>query len=563
MIKYSATFLQKAKKRFNYKNTLISSLLFIIVILVVWMSLLQLRSPDVVPRTAASNQFSAERSLEYLKNIAVKPRPPGSDEHSRIRDYIFETLSSMGLSPEIQTIDIPPIELSNIKINKIENIVAKIPGVDSSKAVMLAAHYDSVEDSPGAADDGAGVAAILETVSILKNSAPLKNDIIILISDGEEFGLLGSQAFVREHPWAQEVGIVLNFEARGNTGPSVLFESSEGNDRLIAEFIKTTPNPIAYSVLNDLYELMPNITDMDVFKEVGMYGLNFAFFEGEEMYHSPNDTIDNLSLNSLQHHGDYMVNLIKHYGDMQLVSKEEGNRLYFNFIGNKVVTYLEAFVLPLMIVSTICFIFTLIHGYFIKKLTVSGLIIGLILFLLTVGLVFIITQSLQNQLINIDFDEKINDNIFIGMILLVALIFSLIYRVASKKVRVTNLIMGASIVWLILIIITSINYKDSSYIFVWPFLIGLVCINVFFRMKNENSIKGRILSTVCMIPILLLTSPPIYLVYVLFGLEEIAVLMSLITLLGIFFIPMFSTLKVHDTMLIKKKEPKDIFTKMD
>ena len=98
-------------------------------------------------------------------------------------------------------------------------MIAWLPGIANSKAVMLVAHYDSVPNGTGASDDGAGVVALLETVRAVKSTAPLKNDVIFLFTDGEETGLLGANAFISEHPWAKDVGLVLNFEAREICGP--------------------------------------------------------------------------------------------------------------------------------------------------------------------------------------------------------------------------------------------------------------------------------------------------------------------------------------------------------
>ena len=104
--------------------------------------------------------------------------------------------------------------------------MARVRGTASTGAVLLAAHYDSAPEAPGAADDGAGVAAILEAVRALRHHPPLRNDLIVVFTDGEEKGLLGARLFVRDHRWVEDVALVLDFEARGNTGPSILFETS-------------------------------------------------------------------------------------------------------------------------------------------------------------------------------------------------------------------------------------------------------------------------------------------------------------------------------------------------
>ena len=94
--------------------------------------------------------------------------------------------------------------------------MARLPGTRSGgRAFLLVAHYDSVPTGPGATDNGAGVATVLETVRALKAGPALRNDVIVLLADGEERGLLGARAFVDGYPWAQEVGAVLNLDTRG------------------------------------------------------------------------------------------------------------------------------------------------------------------------------------------------------------------------------------------------------------------------------------------------------------------------------------------------------------
>src|SRR5207245_10866754 len=123
-------------------------------------------------------------------------------------------------------------------------------GID---AVALVAQYDSVAAGPGAGDDGAGVAALLETLRGLRAGPALQNDLIFLFTDGEEDGLLGASAFVAEHPWAKDAHVVINFEARGNSGASQLFETSAGNGRLIDFFAQAAPYPSGSSLAFQSY----------------------------------------------------------------------------------------------------------------------------------------------------------------------------------------------------------------------------------------------------------------------------------------------------------------------
>src|SRR6185369_4304652 len=165
------------------------------------------------------------------------PHPIGSVSHAQVRDYILGNLTEMGLSPTVQKVPVVNQRpTGTIAGGTIENIVAKLDGTNNHQAIMLVSHYDSVPNSFGASDDGFGVSVMLETLRAIKTRGQLRNDVIFLFSDGEEVGLLGAKAFMDEHPWARHVGLVLNFEARGNSGPVVLFETSPNNQDLIYEF---------------------------------------------------------------------------------------------------------------------------------------------------------------------------------------------------------------------------------------------------------------------------------------------------------------------------------------
>jgi len=113
---------------------------------------------------------------------------------------------------------------------------------------MLCAHYDSVSTSPGVADNASGVAVVLEALRALMCGPLLDRDVVALLDDGEEDGSLGAVTFVKEHPWAKEVGVVINLDARGNSGPSIMFETSDGNGWLIRQYSQAVPHPLATSL---------------------------------------------------------------------------------------------------------------------------------------------------------------------------------------------------------------------------------------------------------------------------------------------------------------------------
>lgn len=182
--------------------------------------------PEVVPARAPATEFSAERAMEHIRAIAQEPHPVGSPENARVRAYIISQLEEMGLSPEVQQTTALIPGRGNVQASTVYNVMARIPGTKPSRAMLLDAHYDSMPMTPGASDCGSCVARLLETARALQADPPLQNDVILLFTDDEELGpMAGAAAFVEQHAWINEIGLVLGFEGIGRTGPSIMFET--------------------------------------------------------------------------------------------------------------------------------------------------------------------------------------------------------------------------------------------------------------------------------------------------------------------------------------------------
>ena len=312
------------------------------------LALLPGRLPDVRDAPAEAGEFSAERALRHVEQIARAPHPVGSAEHDRVRDYLLAELRALGLDPHVQAGTGRMNEYGMETLGRVENIVARLRGSDpSGKALMLSAHYDTDYLSPGAADNGASVAAVLETLRALRAGGPLRNDVIVLFSDGEEIGLLGAELFARRHPWVPDIGMVLNFEFRGSGGPMWMFETSGGNARMIAALAAGSSAPMGSSALFDLYQLLPNDTDMSVFKSAGLNGLNFAAIDRAYTYHSPLDTVDRLDPATVQHLGELMLTATRSFGDDYLAGLGAPDSVFFNLPGFGMLHYGGGWIGPL------------------------------------------------------------------------------------------------------------------------------------------------------------------------------------------------------------------------
>jgi hypothetical protein len=305
--------------------------LVVLLLLVVgaWASSSQRLLPPPVPANAPDSAFSSARAMSQLVDLARAPRPPGSPEHSRVRELLVERLEDLGLEPRLHTTVSLRRTGQTVRAVTLRNVVARIPGTASSGAILLTAHYDGVPLSPAAGDDGTGVATILEIVRALQSAPPLQNDVIVLLTDGEELGLLGARAFVEEHQWMDDVAVVLSVEMRGVAGPSIMFETGRDNGWIVQAMKAGDPRPLAHSLSVDVYRRMPHATDFTAFREAGIQGLNFAAIGDPWAYHQPTDRADNVDERTLQHHGIRLLGVTRELGERDLSEVHAPDRAYF------------------------------------------------------------------------------------------------------------------------------------------------------------------------------------------------------------------------------------------
>ncbi len=263
------------------------------------------QGPRPLPASVPAQVFSAERALADVRIIARAPHPTGTAANAAVRDHLLARLDQLELNPQVQVAR-PFVSreiggTSYLLGARVENVIGVLPGRDrGAPALVLMAHYDSVPRSPGAGDDAAGVAAALEIARALKARGQPERDVVLLLTDGEELGLLGARAFFAEHPLAARTGFLINMEARGSQGRVNMFETGTGNGPTIERFVATTPGTPSNSLAVFAYEQMPNDTDFSVSKAADVPGLNFAFTGGQFDYHSPTATVETLSRRSLQ-----------------------------------------------------------------------------------------------------------------------------------------------------------------------------------------------------------------------------------------------------------------------
>jgi Peptidase family M28 len=290
----------------------------------------QAAGPAPVGANAPAAEFSSARAKLVLQELVAEgvPHPAGTPANARIRDRIVTRFRALGYDTTVQR-----RFACNAAPNcaMVENIIARAPGA-SRNVVLMAAHYDSVGAGPGASDDLMGTAALLEVARAMRG-AKLRNPVTFLITDAEERGLLGAEAFVADEALVRGAAVVVNVENRGTQGTSNMFETSAGNRWLVRHLARSLPHPAATSFSATVYDLLPNDTDVTVFKRAGIAALNFASIGGPQRYHTPLDDFANASERTLQHHGENALSMARTLSDADLDARSDDDATFFDILG--------------------------------------------------------------------------------------------------------------------------------------------------------------------------------------------------------------------------------------
>jgi hypothetical protein len=459
------------------------------------------------------SEFSTKRALNQVEAISKQPHYVGSKEHEVVANYLVKELNKLGLETSVQE-GYTLSDWGNLVQSK--NILARIKGTSSSKTLLLLSHYDSAPHSysKGASDAGSGVATILESVrAFLYSKTPHKNDIIILFSDAEELGLNGAALFVTQHHWAKEIGLVLNFEARGSSGPSyMLMETNKGNAGLVKEFAAAKATfPVSNSLMYSIYKMLPNDTDLTVFREQGnIQGYNFAFIDDHFNYHTAQDDVNHLNKNTLAHQGTYLMPLLNYFSNADLSTTQASEDYVYFTIPYTFISYPFSWVLPMVVIALALFIFLLFLGRAKRILSFReigkgfipflGSLIGtgLITFFGWKGLLAVYPQ--YNDLLN---GFTYNGHAYIAAFVLLALAITLAFynRFSAKKVTINHYV-APLLIWIVINGALAFSLQGAGFLII-PVYFGLFLFAVFIITQKSR----KILSLVFSIPALIIIAP--------------------------------------------------------
>lgn len=302
------------------------------------------------PEISTSHAFQTDRAFSRLVRILGDESPHAVDSLSndRVRERLLSEIRSLGFNPIVRDDFHCSEGREAMRCARVRNIMFWI-NQTGPNAVMVASHYDSVPAGPGAGDDGAGVAASLEIAALLKDK-DLARPVLVLITDGEEVGLVGAASFVAKDPFAKLVSAVVSMEARGVSGPVAMFQTSTPNGRDVSALKSDIKAASSNSLASDVYQRMPNGTDVTEYLALDIDVGNFAIGGSPEFYHTPRDNLAMLDKRSFFHMGASAFNTVQAYLE-QSGDESEQQWIYTDFLGIVILALPQLFSIPLIVLA--------------------------------------------------------------------------------------------------------------------------------------------------------------------------------------------------------------------
>jgi hypothetical protein len=481
-----------------------SKTLFVIVVpcilaVGVFFALAWILPPLPQPGDAPPANFSASRAIQDLKAIAMEPRPMGSSQgHAEVRDYLLDEIRALGLEPQVQdTYGLRLVQPGTVLAGHVENILARLPGTDPEGAIILVAHYDTSPGSPGAVDNGSGIVAILEILRALQAGDPLRHDVIVLFTDGEEPGLIGSHAFVTEHPWSTDVRLAINMDQLW-LGPPYLYRTSGGNGLWVQALARaaasTRPAHISFP-----FDLFPaDDTDLLSFVQGGIPGVDIVTGGPSTESHTVLDLPELVDPGSLQEAGNQILALVRELGAQTTLETNIPDQTFFPMMG-MLVHYPEDLALPIAIMGAVCFLGMIAFGFHKGELTWRGLAWGFLASLLSIALSVLIANLLWKGILAFHpeyayvgasgFRQKLSaDSLYaIGFILLASSVSLTTIVLASKKVTALDLAAGMLVIWFPISIATSVLIPGINYLFAWVLMAGSLTLLLALAVRPRRN----------------------------------------------------------------------------
>ena len=528
------------------KKYLLAGLVVGLVAAFVVIGITPLGAPRPAPVKSAATEFSAGRAMIVLRQIAATPRPIGSRQAASVRRTIVERLRALGLTPRVQRVDVVSAEDGRVA-GTVRNVIARLPGTAPSRTVLLVCHYDSVPVAPGAADDGSGVATLLETAQALGAGPRPRNDVVFLFTDGEERGLLGARAFLRDDPLAHSVGVVLNFDSPGSSSPALMYQTSRGNGRLVSELLRAAPHPYTSSLMYEVSRRVPVESDFQPFIAAGVPGMSFGALDGPAHEHTGYDSLANFDPASLQHEGETALALARRFGGMDLWDLRQPDLVYFDTLGSVAVSYGRGWVLPFVGLAAALFAVAVAVAARRRLLSLRGLSLAILgtaaalaVALLLMAIAWGMYQTAYEQRTWSETGVVISDLYRVGLVLLCAAVIVAAYFFLLRRLRPWDLAVAALAWWLGLAVAVGFTVPGASYLLTWPLAgasLGLLGA-AFLGDRALGGYAGVAITIAGAVPGVVLMSSSTWLLLMSAGLKDVVTVLAVWLTAGLLVVPL-------------------------
>ena len=497
-----------------------------------------------------SGDFSINVASRTLRAITVAPHPVGTAEHDRVRDYLVDQLRRVGADEAHIQSATGFNTLNGPLAATVANVVARKRGRKPGPAILLSAHYDAVPRSFGAGDDGVGVGAVLGTLAAITNGPPLEHDLIITLLDAEEEGLLGAEAFVDLHPWAKDVGVVLNFDGRGTRGPVYMFQTSAGNAPLIGAIAKAA-NARTNSLTGEVYRHLPSDTDLSIWLHSGLAvgALNFAHVSGFTNYHTPLDNMANLDERVMPQMGDYAVSTVRALDLTDLQHVRTTDEIYFDAPLVGVVHYPSSWSIIVAIDALVLVLVLTGLGLYRRTITLRGIgrgTVGLCVSLILPALATWVGWRLITRIHPLYGEMLQADPYNAAWYLLAAAGFTVaavmtIQRRAGTWCTPLELAVAPMLLFGVVGLVVAFVLPGASYLFCWPLFAATMCAS-WWRRSEARGRTAPVWLAIFAVPALVLWAPLIVALEVALTAAVLPVLMVLLAvLLSLLSMPLYLT----------------------
>lgn len=443
--------------------------LALVLALVLWRD----RGPAAKPADAPENTFSSARAMTVLQSLLAEnvPHPVMTPANAVVRDRVIARFRELGYETTVQRRF--ACNAGNVCAT-VENILAQLPGNTLRETVLVAAHYDSVPAGPGASDDGAGVAALLEIARAVRGES-FRNRVVFLVDDGEEAGLLGAEAFVADPALLRDVAVVLNVEHRGTSGPSYMFETSRRNRWLIRHLAGALERPHATSLFFTIYDLLPNDTDLTVFKRADKAGVNFAAIGDVAWYHTPLDDLAHVDARTLQHQGDNMLSSLRAFANAELAQRSEDNAVYFDVLGFFMLAWPAGWTIYIAAASLLLLLLLLLTGGVRKsspRAMTRGVIAAFTMIVLAAGVGY--AMAWVSRLKDGGLAHVAAPQFSVVAMWMIGIAAAIVCASIGKEAKET--LIGYGFVWHAVAIALALTLPGASYLFLVPAVVLTLCV---------------------------------------------------------------------------------------